>query len=267
MSEYTIDVSPSNSDFTGEITIKATSGNHQSLYQTIIILDRSSSMAGQFERIVNTILPMFFGKLTYQPLNTINLITFESNSSLHKETVQSFRSLPLRSDGGTFMRPAVDICRQVFQSLDSAKPVRVLTISDGEIQDQPETKSSADNLAAYLESSGFFINSKAVRLFTSSAQPDTTALCSMLQINNAIPKSLVDISTYETDDAIATKMAELFMHDNFNDPHLLTTSMSIMSSEPWSLTKLSKLHLSPGKNSFWMTQVPDCQPMASRLTE
>lgn len=264
--QYIVDLYPLDKEYVGEVTIDEGVHNEatNSLCQTIIIMDRSGSMGNQVSRIINRVLPLFFSKLYYRPANVIQLITFESNSALHTEEVQRFPSLAIQTGGGTIMSPAVDICRHVFDRFDNNKPVRLLTISDGEIQDQQQTKATADELKKFLDSAEFFINSKAVRLFTSSSQPDTTALCSLLQINNATSNtkahtpSLVDISALETDDSIATKMAALFMCDDFNKTHLMTASEAILSSEPWKELTLhsSKLILLPGKNVFWTKKIP-----------
>lgn len=210
-------VFPSNNEFIGEFTVRDDQNEAETskTIQTIIILDRSGSMGRTVERVTTKIPPLFFSKLSYRKLNQIFFITFKTSTDLHAKVVADFPSIQICSGGGTIMEPAVHKCKEIFEELDSDMPVRVLTISDGEIADQMKTSVAADGLKTFLETKSFFINSKAVRLFTSGSQPDTTALCSLLQINNAIPKSLVDIVVTESDDYIATKMAELFMADNF----------------------------------------------------
>lgn len=253
-----ITLSPLKKDYIAEVTIDDVSSSSSSSYQTVVILDRSGSMGKQVGRMINRILPSTFQKLSYKKLNMIYLITFETVSELHTETVQKFPSLSISSGNYTYMQPAVKICQEIFEMLDSSKPVRVLTISDGEVQDQVETAQAADEFSKFLENKGFFINSKAVRLFTSSSQPDTTALCSLLQINSATPESLVDISANETDDSIAEKIADLFRGDDFGKSQLLTTSSKVLCFEPWITTdeQLSKILLTPGQNVFWVSTIP-----------
>lgn len=254
MTSGVLKIFPSNNEFIGEFVIENDSGTYKSI-QTIIILDRSGSMGKTVERVINRILPLFFVKLSYRPLHLIYLITFESNTKLHARVVKDFPPLEIKYGTCTNMRPAVGMCQEVFENLDSDKPVRILTISDGIIQDPCETTTAADNLKIFLEGKGFYINSKAVRLFTSADQPDTTALCSLLQINNAIPKSLVDITVSESDDLIATKMAELFMTDNFNKTQILTTTEEIIRRKPWNKSS-SKLLFGPGTHNFWIAKLP-----------
>lgn len=225
-------------------------------YQTIIIMDRSGSMGEQAARLASQIIPLFFSKLNYQSSNVIHLIAFESKTVLYNTTVGQVKSLGIMCGGNTRMQPAVAKCLEVFQSLDVKKPVRVLTISDGEVYDQLKTAAAADGLSKYLVDKNFLINSKAVRLFTSGAQPDTTALCSLLQINNATSSSLVDILSSQSDEFIATKMAEMFQNDNFSNTLLLTSLSNVIRPFPWNSTTTLNLPLLPGYNIFWLSNVP-----------
>lgn len=253
-----LNIYPSRNEFIGQFSVEDVQNDNETnkLYQTIIILDRSLSMSEQVERVTTQILPLFFSKLTYRSDNRIHLITFDSETNLHTIRVEDFPSLQIYAQGGTYMEPAVEKCRDIFESLETNEPVRVLTISDGEIVDPLKTSAAADGLKVFLENKSFLINSKAVRLFTSSSQPDTTALCSLLQINNAIPKSLVDIQASENDDCIATTMAELFMEDNFDKIQILKTTEAILRRQPWWNGSTSKLLYAPGLNNVWLSQVP-----------
>lgn len=250
-------VFPSNNEFIGEFTVDDVQNDCETskFFQTIIILDRSGSMGHSVERVITKILPLFFSKLSYRRLNQIFFITFESVTHLHAKVVADFPSMQIYSGKGTLMEPAVHKCKELFEDLNSDQPVRILTISDGEIQDQQKTSAAADGLKSYLENKSFFINSKAVRLFTSASQPDTTALCSLLQVNNAIPKSLVDIAVTENDDHIATKMAELFMEDNFEKTKMLSSTEKILRRRPWN-NSTAKLLFAPGLNNVWISQLP-----------
>lgn len=227
-------------------------------YQTIIVMDRSGSMGSEALRLVQNIFPLFFRKLSYKPDNTIHLITFDSISELLNVTVEDFPKLPVSARGGTMMARSVEDCQKVFTMLDSDKPVRLLTISDGMIGDQIETSAAASTLNNYLRSldPSFTINSKAVRLFTSGSQPDTTAISSLLQLNNGPSSSLVDISVGDSDDVMAEKIAELFVNDNFNRLRTIDSPNSIFKKFPWNDQITSVLKLAPGENVFWMTEVP-----------
>lgn len=243
------------SEFLGEFVVHDDTDENK-IVQTIIILDRSGSMEDMVERMITKIFPQFFAKLCYQKTNEIYLITFETVTELIVQSVAAFPNLSLSSGGWTYMESAIHKCKEILETLDSDKPVRILTISDGDTQDKSESKVAADNLKVYLEDKSFLINSKAVRLFTSISQPDTSALCNLLLINNSLPKSLIDINVTETDDYIATKMSELFLGDNFDRTKVLTADEKILRRLPWSKSTL-KLQFAPGVNIVWIPELPD----------
>lgn len=256
--KYVLKAYPLNSEFIGTLRIEENKSGYVTgtKYQTIIIMDQSGSMGSQAQRLVQQIFPLFFSKLQYRGSNTIYLIAFESVTQLYTVTVDQVSSLPIVATGGTNMNPAVEKCREVFQLLNSDEPVRLLTISDGEVYDQAQTATSAADLASYLSARSFRINSKAVRLFTSSSQPDTTALCSLLQLNNSTSCNLIDVDSNESDDSIATKIANLFMMDNFANTHLLTTTSNVIYQSPADKTLTPKTTLVPGRNVFHLTRLP-----------
>lgn len=224
--------------------------------QTIIILDKSGSMGEAASRVSNEIIPLFLTKLFYKTTDVIHLITFDSMARRSMLTVESMKSLAIEASGGTNMEPAVTECTTLFDELNSDKPVRVLTISDGEIDDRMKTDEAATDLVDSLKSHHFSINSQAVRLFTSDSQPDTRALCSLLQINNTTTSKLIDISTMESDESIASKIADLFRTDNLASGESLTTDDQVLLKFPWESSVTSKLTVVPGENLFWLAGVP-----------
>lgn len=222
----------------------------------VILLDRSGSMRDSARRISNEVIPLFLSKLSYKNSHVIHFITFESNTQMYSVTVERMKSLPIRASGGTHMAPAVRKCQILFQSFNRHEPIRVLTISDGQVGDRQETEKAATAFVEHLKSRDISINSQAVRLFTSSSQPDTKALCSLLQINNTTTSQLLDISTSETNEAMATKIAELFKSDSLSSSQSLTTDGKIIMKFPWESAASAQLTLVPGENLFWLTAVP-----------
>lgn len=69
--------------------------------------------------------------------------------------MDDFPSLKIRAQDGTYMEPAVQKCRDVFETLKTDEPLRILTISDGEIGDQPGTSTTADALKVHLQNKSF----------------------------------------------------------------------------------------------------------------
>lgn len=140
---------------------------HPTKIQTVIILDRSGSMAGCDVKMLNEVLPIFFNQLKYIPEDIIHLITFDSWCELLTLRVSDFGNLPKHCGARTNMTLALNKFKELFTSLDMNIPVRVLTISDGLVDDQITTKQVGDQLANFVMKFQVPINSQAMRLFTS----------------------------------------------------------------------------------------------------
>jgi hypothetical protein len=245
-------------EFIGMVNVQETPVSDQdaSLVETVIILDRSTSMKDAARRVTNEIIPLFLSKLSYDEKQVIHFITFDSVSELYSKRIEELKSLSITARGNTVMAPAVVKCQQLLEKFDYSKPIRLLTISDGEVSDIAQTENAASVFVEFLKKHDFSINSQAVRLFTSTSQPDTTALASLLQINNTTTTQLADISTSEINDSIAEKIADLFRNDNLANGKNLTTKYKIMIKFPWEFSESAHLTLTPGENLFWLKAVP-----------
>lgn len=246
-------------EFIGTVKVQQTPKQDTSLLETVIILDKSGSMGDQARRLTNEIIPSFLSKLSYNEKQVIHFITFDSVSNLYSKRIEEMKSLTISGNGGTTMAPAVGICQQIFGTFvnDYGKPIRLLTISDGEIGDMNETEKAAETFVKFLAKHDFTISSQAVRLFTSSSQPDTRGIASLLQVNNTTTSHLLDISSSESNESIAEKIADLFRGDNLANSINLTTKNKIVIKFPWEPTNTSSnLALTPGDNLFWLKAVP-----------
>lgn len=224
--------------------------------QTIVVLDRSLSMGDQARRLSNDVIPEILKKMLYDDKKIINFVTFDSIGDSFTATVNQTRTLPITCRGCTNMSTAVVIVQKIFETLDPSKPVRLLTISDGIIDDRDETEKTANDLYNFLEGKNFSINSQAVRFFTSANQPDTTALCSLLRLNNVTKSTLLDLCVRETNDVIATKIADLF-DDGFSGSQVLKSKDKNMLKNPWDREPTDSLRLMPGANVFWVLGIPE----------
>lgn len=225
--------------------------------EMVVILDRSGSMGDSVPRMANQIIPLFLAKLRYESRQTVYFITFDSKAQIFTITIERMKSLLIRAQGGTNMEPAIKKCVEIFEAFESGKSIRVLTISDGQVGDQKETAKVAGEFSYFCSSKNFSINSQAVRFFTSEVQPDTTALCSLLQINNVTKSKLADISSKESNEVIATKIAELFINDGLTDNKKLKMDSNAIMKFPWeSSTAAAEINLNTGKNLFWMKEKP-----------
>lgn len=225
---------------------------NQKMVETVIILDRSGSMGDSVEKITKQVLPIFFKQLNYKPDDNIHLITFDSVCELLTLTVSGLANLSLKCRGCTNMTLALHKFKELFSTFDLKTPVRVLTISDGDVDNRTSTKRVGDELAKFVSDFQVPINSQAMRLFTSVNQPDTTALCSILQINNTISTRLLDTSADLPPEEIASQLVELFISDGFLNGCSLIAEIPVFLNLPWETEGIKSIILRTGRNVFWM---------------
>ena len=238
---------------------KETSSSVSNTPKLVIILDISGSMGNQVERFVQKIIPGVAKNLNGSNIsNTVTLITFESQGSVNvyeSDFMDISQLKNIRCMGCTYMAQAVDkfydmILNKKFEN----KIYRILTLSDGELHDQDSTMKSADKLKQLLLQEKIVVNSQALRLFTSSSQPDTRGLSSMLQLTTKGKQMLVDIDcNFLSDELIVNIVSELFQNDGLGNSIILKSKLkeNCLQEEPW-LPSNNSLYLFPGINSFWI---------------
>jgi len=244
--------------FLDTVNIKNFSNNTKAKVETVVILDQSGSMEDSVEHVVNSVLPKFFELLSYDPEDVINLILFEEFAEVVKLNVKYFNDFEVISAGGTSMATAVAQLHKLFEEFQySVSTLRILTISDGEVDDKQETRELGDKLAEFAGKCNIAVNSQAVRHFSSQEQPDTTALCSLLQLNNVDKCKMIDIKANKPHDEIARKMADLFINDGFDQLKILKSNEAIFYKFPWDKDSTEQLAILPRKmNFFWLTDIP-----------
>lgn len=255
-------------EFLGKINVKKEIINEHCKsepFETIIILDRSGSMGNWVELMVNTAIPNFLIKLGYKSKDTITLIVFDDKSELYSVPVSKLGSLKVSARGGTYMGPAVKALTDHLKSkmTKSIKAFRILTISDGDVFDGQNTKSLADLLIKEAENKAR-INSQAIRLFTSQfANPDTTALCSLLQLNNCSSVKLLDIPEgyrHQHNSALMTaSICNLMADDGIGKVLTLRNSAQkdIFKAQSWDSVLTQSVYLKTGEDIIWMNSVSE----------
>jgi hypothetical protein len=228
----------------------------EKLYETIIVLDRSGSMDEYFRKLITKVLPEFFKLLSYNSEDEIHLITFDSRVSEYTCAVREFSFMRMEAGGATYFAPAVTKLHHLLDRTKKDRLVRILTISDGEVFDQKEVDQAGALLYRYCSRIRTRINSQAVRLFTSNTQPDTTALCSLLQINNVMEASLIDILASTPSKEIAIQMAKMFFDDISCKNKRITADSTIFFKNPWDVEATESLWLYSGQNMFWLKKLP-----------
>lgn len=258
---------PLGDHFMGSVDFDSKSSNAKSNLQTIVILDKSGSMGNNVKKMINEVLPKFFKNLAYEPKQLLNLILFDDKAALFRMWVHELTTTRKKCGGVTMMAPAIHELKKLFETFDSDVPVRLLTLSDGEVFDPQEVEIAGAKLAKVLLKSNFTVNSQAVRLFTSNSQPDTTALCSVLRFNNLTRSSLVDISAHLSSDLIAEQMAELFISDGLSSAVNLTADSNVFMKLPWEDETTTSLSISKENNLFWLNAIPGSVKIGDKPVE
>jgi len=223
----------------------------QNNINTTVILDASESMGDNITRIYSTILPSVFEKLKYDPNQLIKTIGFGWMTKCYIDNYRTMRTRDFFCLGTTNMAPAIERLGVFIRDMHS--PHRILTISDGILDDQEATVTVASMLANSLRGQ-YSINSQAVRFFTSEAPPDTRGLASVLQLNTVNQPKLLDIYSGSPDRAIVDQIASLF-NDDFTNYVQIQSNNKIMLQTPWT-TPLDRYHVKQGDNLLWFKEIP-----------
>ena len=222
----------------------------------VIILDVSGSMSSNVQRFSKIIIPdilnTIYGKDTSY---SICLITFSDSVNVYEGNAEQISKYNISPCGGTYMAPAVDKFHEIIANKKyDNKIYRILTLSDGMLFDQETTMKSADKLKLLFNEQSLAVNSQAVRLFTSTAQPDTRGLSSMLQLSTLEKPKLIDIDCNKLKDSeISKTISDLFINDGLGYSAVFKNNLDedCLMEEPWSPCKNS-IYLFPGINSFWI---------------
>ena len=222
----------------------------------VIILDVSGSMSSNVQRFSKIIIPdilnTIYGKDTSY---SICLITFSDSVNVYEGNAEQISKYNISPCGGTYMAPAVDKFHEIISNKKyDNKIYRILTLSDGMLFDQETTMKSADKLKLLFNEQSLAVNSQAVRLFTSTAQPDTRGLSSMLQLSTLEKPKLIDIDCNKLKDSeISKTISDLFINDGLGYSAVFKNNLDedCLMEEPWSPCKNS-IYLFPGINSFWI---------------
>ena len=243
-----------NKDYVNEINISESLINaktNSAFAEFIVILDISGSMGYNVNRIITKILPNMLTKLNYLDDDIIHLITFESCVEYHQMTKKQLENSTICSRGGTGMSGVFDELSNIILTKQTC--FRILTISDGYVGDQTETLQKGSEFAAKIKGK-YSINSQAVRFFTSSSQPDTTALSSVLQLNTVKKSTLIDINSAQDDNEIVDILYPLFI-DDLDSNIILQSKTNNLRIDPWAVP-VKEIRLIPGRNVIW-SSVPD----------
>lgn len=204
------------------------------------------------------VLPIVFKKIGYKPSDSITVIAFNHNCEKHVKKVEDFRGWNLKPEGGTKLQPAISALESELEQVikNGGTGVRILAISDGEVFDKSESLSAAEAICLKYKNR-LRINTQAMQVFScDQANPDTVALCSLLQFNNTKSTQLVNINTSLDFDTPVNELVDLLKDDGVD--YLLkieSESGKLFKKEMWSNEFSKDLALKNGENCFWMDPV------------
>ena len=244
----------SGNGFIGKLdTSKMQSNTSHKDMNFIVILDVSGSMGQTVPRFINVILPNVLQKLDIT--NDINLITFSDDVKLFRGDYNFFTSLEMKAYGCTYMNNAINHLEAILSKIAEKTNIRILSVSDGELHDQEETVEKASELYNKYKDK-FLVNSQAVRLYTSSSEPDTKGMSSLMQFSNVTEPKLIDIDAHKDLNLIAEEISALFKSDGLGCSLYINSKEKIFMENPWSEAS-DKLKLIFGENIFWMNNIPE----------
>ena len=255
-----------------KVEIKSNSGKGSSLSSNcefIFVMDISGSMGGYVNEILTKVFPKVYDKLNFPENKIIHLLTFESSVQYYTYNKNDFKNSTIQDCGCTYMSEIPNKLENILNKYNSDKSICLLTLSDGEIHDQDKTQNNAANLVKKLNGRFTNLNSQAIRFMSSDyAQPDTRALCSLLQLNSNLQNNSNILLTFNPVDKnnnnysmsdnkceeLATEISKLFQISEGSGWILKSNGNKKFKVEPYG-QELSFLELPKGKTSLFIDSV------------
>ena len=167
----------------------------------ILILDISGSMGDYVNEIITKVMPKVFELLKYPENKKFYFIGFESDIHYYEWTKKDFLNSELECLGGTSMQKVPLTLEKVLEKIPTYSNINILTLSDGEIEDQNETENNAESLFLRLNGRYNNINSKSIYFMSNDdSEPDTLALCSLLRFNSLENSKSNNLTTFYPND-------------------------------------------------------------------
>eukprot|EP00833_Pecoramyces_ruminatium_P006678 jgi/Orpsp1_1/1180710/evm.model.c7180000074387.1 len=245
---------PYQKGYIAETNIEESNVGNNSNYELILIVDRSGSMRDSYPILINELIPHLLDLLKFPENKATHFIAFEDFVEYRKFTKKDFMNCTEAARGA--IEKMTDVFPQlekIFIPENQKTPFRILTLSDGELVVKSERINVPILASEFYEKvkNKFRINSQAIRYFTSSAQPDTMALASILQLNTINEATLIDINYRDSYIESAEKISELFKNDGFDLDLKIKSNKECIKTAPWTDAK-NETELYIGRNFFWI---------------
>ena len=225
-------------------------------------------MGSYVNDILTRVFPKVYDKLNFTDDKTIHLLTFDSSINVYSYNKNDFINSTLNGSGGTCMGEISIQLENILNKYDSNKIICLLTLSDGMISDQQKAQDNAEKLMKKINRRFTNFNSQAIRFLSSNyAEPDTRALCSLLQLNSNFRNNNTDILlTFNPADNNGNSMSENKCEELANEISKLFDDSkssgwifkSVMNTkfkiDPYG-EKLSVLELPKGKTTLFIDKI------------
>ena len=245
-----------------------TKSNFSSECEFIFVLDKSGSMGYYVHDILTKVIPKVYDKLNFTDDKIIHLLTFDDSVNVYSYNKKDFINSTLNGNGGTSMEEIPIELENSLNKFDSNKIICLLTLSDGMISDQQKTQDNAENLMKKINGRFTNFNSQAIRFLSSNyAEPDTRALCSLLQLNSHFRNNNTDIlltfnpadnNVYSMSEnkceELANEISKLFDCSKSSGWIFKTINDTKFKIEPYG-EKLSLLELPKGKTTLFIDSI------------
>lgn len=212
----------------------------------VFIVDQSGSMGSYFNFIITKTIPEILKALKYDD-RKIHLITFESCVYYYSFSQSELSKSKLCNGGGTRMAESFNILEKIFSiSKDKCKHFRILTISDGVLDDQERTKQYGELLYQKYQNI-FKINSQCIRLKNGNGYAESIGLMSVLKFNNVKQCHLVEHNSNDMEN-LAKVIIPLFLDDGLMGCSLqIKCDGSNLKNNPWDRNDTNTQPLEKGK--------------------
>lgn len=224
--------------------------------ETICILDRSGSMEEAVVKVLNEIIPSTLAQLSYDDQQIIHTIAFNERALLYPLTSEQMKCFPLTARGKSFLSGAIENLTKLLATFEVGTSVRILTISDGKVNDREEVEKASQKLYDVVTSRNLSINSQVLRVFTSDILPDKAALSTLLNVNNSCQPWVLDVAPTESTEEIAAKIVDVFKSDSMGAQKIMKSETKNILHLPWELKGVDEIMLRPGKNFLWLNSIP-----------
>ena len=212
----------------------------------IFIVDKSGSMGSSCGYIISKTIPHVLQSLGYGT-KKIHLIAFDQNGHYKNISASELGEFKCPSKGKTFMSKSYDILDKILSTYKhKCNNFRILVISDGILHDQDETKEKGELFYKKYKNT-FKINSQCIRLYTSSKEPDTSGIMSILKFNNVKDCNLISYKNKQIS-SLENIIIQLFKDDGlFECNYKIMGYLGNLKNFPWEQNCLNSIPFKNGK--------------------